>query len=98
MNIFCKIHSHSEGNVLAVCDAEVLGKSFEEGKYFLEVKEAFYKGTEIGEEELVEKLKEFANVNLVGEECVGIALKNGFASEKNVIRIKGIPHLQIFKM
>lgn len=97
-NIFYKIHSNSLGNILAVCDKEVVGKNLEEGNYFLEVKESFYKGKEVNAEELAEKLKEFENINLVGEKCIGVALKEEMANEKSVIKIAKVPHLQIFKI
>lgn len=85
-------------NVIAAADANLIGKTFEEGKYFLQVKESFYKGERINAQDLAKKLKDFNNINLVGEKCVSIALKEGICSEKNILKIAGIPHLQIYRI
>ncbi len=84
--------------VLAVCDEEHLGKTFEDGKIFFKASKSFYKGEIVSVEELEKLLEEFDNINLFGKNCVKIALEKNLASEKNVLRIKGIPHLQIFKI
>ncbi len=39
--------------IVAVCDSELLGKKFEEGKFQLEVKENFFKGEETEEEKAI---------------------------------------------
>lgn len=85
-------------NILAAADANVIGKVLEEGKYCMHVKESFYKGEKISEKELAVKLNEFESVNLIGEKCVNIALKEGIASEKSIVKISGVPHLQIYKI
>ena len=41
-------------------------------------------------------IHEFSNINLVGEKSVGVAISEKIASERNVIRIKNVPHVQIF--
>ena len=38
-------------DVVALCDSELLGKKFEEGDFQLDIKESFYKGDEVSEEE-----------------------------------------------
>ena len=54
-----KIH-RAYRNVVAICDSEILGKHFEEGKNQLNVKESFYKGEEVDEEQLLERMIDFA--------------------------------------
>lgn len=96
--IFHKIHRNVLGDVFAACDRELLGKTLEEGEIHFEVRESFYGTEPLSVERLAELLHEFGNVNLVGKKCVGIAIKKGFASESNTIRIKNVPHLQIFRI
>ncbi|KHO54885.1 MAG: DUF424 family protein [Candidatus Diapherotrites archaeon] len=96
--MFAKVHKHSNGEVLACCDKELLGKTLQEGEITFEVRESFYKGFEISEEKLGELLKEAENANLVGEKVVRIALKKGLINEKSIKLIKNVPHVQIYKL
>jgi len=96
--LLAKIHRIQENVVLACCDKELIGKTLEEGKYCLKVDEDFYLGEEVDEEKLAELLKEANNVNLLGEKPIAVAMKEGFINEKDLIRVKGVPHAQIFKI
>ncbi len=96
--IFHKVHGQGNEKVLAACDKEVLGKRLEQGKICFEVKESFYKGSEIEEAELRKKLHEFENINLVGNKAVALALEEKLALEENVMEIAGTKHVQIFKI
>lgn len=82
-------------NVIAICDKELLGKKFEEGKAQLDIKENFYKGEEVDEQSAIETIKkmtmEDATFNIVGEKSVNIALKTGIISKKEVGKIQEIP-------
>lgn len=95
MNTFyIKIHK-SYRNVVALCDAEILGKKFEEGIKQLEVRENFYKGGEIKEDEakkiLQDELKDYATFNIVGKKAVALALKIGIVNKGNIGEVGGIP-------
>ncbi len=90
-----KVHS-SYRLVVALCDSELIGKKFEEGKKRLEITERFYKGDKYSEEKILNLLyqysREDATFNIVGEKSVKAAIKSGIISEESVGRIKGIPH------
>ncbi len=96
--MFCyKIHKSEKDVILAVCDAELAGKTLSEGKLRLQVKEQFYCNAQSGEE--VVKLFEMATIiNLVGEKIVVLAEKKGWLEMKNTIKINGVPHAQIIKI
>ena len=98
VNIFYKIHSSGNNSVLAACDKELLGITLEYGNVCFEIKESFYKGESTDEVELRELLNQFDNINLVGKKVVSVALKENLIGEKNIIKIKNIPHVQIFKI
>jgi len=93
--LFIKIHS-SYRKIVAVCDAELLGKRFEQGKMQLEVRKDFYGGERKSEKEVVKLLREAeredATFNLVGNKAVDAGIKAGIINKEGVLRIKGIPH------
>ena len=82
-------------DVVAVCDSELLGKRFEEGKFQLDVKESFYKGEEVDEERAIQIKKrmsgEDATFNIVGKNSIDIALKAGIIIEEGIGEIQGVP-------
>ncbi len=97
--IFYKIHrAAGEGSLLAASDKEVIGKTLKQDPIHFVVSERFYKGEEISSEQLKEKMREHTSINLVGEKAVSAAIEEGLADEKQIIKIKGVKHLQIFKV
>jgi len=96
--VYCKTYSVDNNTVLACCDKEVLGKNLKEGNYDVHIKEDFYKGEEINEKKLAELLQKSNNINLFGKKSVGVALKQGLLSEKDVIKIDGIEHAIIMRL
>lgn len=96
MNIYFKVHESQNRKVLAVCDKDIVGKILEENQFYFDITESFYKGEEITSDELKKMIREFDNINLVGEKSIEVAISEKITSKKNVIRIKNIPHVQIF--
>ena len=90
-----KIHKTLEGRViLAVCDSDLAGKKFEEGKLQLDLSGGFYKGEEMEEKKILGLFKVVHVVNLVGEKAVALGIKAGIIEKDRVIKVKGIPHAQ----
>ena len=96
--MIAKKHQYENTLILAVCDKEHLGKTYEDGKLFFEVRERFFSGNKITEKELVELMKEADSINFFGNKCVEIGKKEGLISESNVITIKGVRHAQVYKI
>ena len=92
--MFVKIYE-SYRIIVAVCDEELVGRVLEEGKFYLEVKESFFKGKSVSEKEVMEIIedmsKEDATFNIVGKNSINAALKTGIISEEGVRTINGIP-------
>lgn len=90
-----KIHE-SYRKIVAICDAELLGKKFEKGVLQLEVKKEFYSGKKKTEKEVIEIIKilaaEDAMFNLVGSKAIKVGIKSGIISKEGIIKIQGIPH------
>lgn len=93
-----KIHHSSTGEiVVAACDEELLGKNLKNVEGFtVEVSRSFYGGVLVGEEELQNYLKQGTIVNLLGEYIVEYALSHGLVLEKAIMKIGGVPHVQIY--
>jgi len=81
-------------NIVSVCDEDLLGKYFEEGKRQLDIKKDFYSGESKSMEEAIEILKSFrkadSTFSLVGKESIDIGLKAGIISKSGVMKLKGI--------
>lgn len=82
-------------DVVAVCDSELLGKRFEEGKFQLDIKESFYAGEKKTEKEIIEMMREMltedATFNIVGHKSIDAAIKAGIIDKSSIGKIQGIP-------
>lgn len=98
-NHLVKIHE-SYRRVIAICDRELLGKKFSDGKFQLEVNNHFYSGEEMdaGEiRQLIKSLeKDYPSYNIVGKKSVDLCLKSNLISKEGVRKISGIPHAMVF--
>ena len=109
--LYAKKHSRtfadgSAHKVLALCDAALLGKFFEEGKADLDLNSnaSFYKGEKVGGKEAEKMLNEAladsrSSLNVVGEKSVA-CLKKALSSfdEKSVKKVAGVPHAQVYRV
>ncbi len=87
--------------VVALCDADLLGKVFEQGDLCLDLSKSrsFYDGEKVSEQQAIELLKTpGANLNLVGEKSLGAARKALRINEAAVKKISGVPVLQIYRL
>ena len=84
--------------LLAICDAELLGKILREGKIVFKVREEFYEGPKMTVEEAMELMEESTIVNMVGHNVVKKAIEKGLVHPDAVLKISGVPHAQIVKM
>ncbi len=90
--IFVKEHFHNERKLLSICDGNLIGKTFEEGKKILNVSKSFYHGSPMFENDILKLIEENTLLNIVGEESVNFALKNNFIGKDGIAKIKGIPY------
>ena len=98
MEVYVNVRRWGHQVLLAVCDADLLGKAFRESDMVFEVKEDFYKGLRTSIEEAVTLIEESTVANLVGRNIVEKAMEKGYVHPEAVIRICGILHAQIVKM
>ncbi|MEF8879666.1 MAG: DUF424 family protein [Candidatus Thermoplasmatota archaeon] len=96
--ISLKIYKQGEDTLIAACDLKLMGKEFTEGKFILNVSKKFYEGEHVDIDVLKKHLETATIANLVGEETINFAVENDFIDAENVLKIKGIPHVQMVKM
>lgn len=93
--ILVKIHQ-AYREVIAVCDSNLIGKNFKQDNRQLEVKETFFKGKQMLENQAVklikEKLAEDSCFNFVGKQAVEAGIKAGAIDKNCVMKIQGIPY------
>ncbi|MEF8822006.1 MAG: DUF424 domain-containing protein [Halovenus sp.] len=87
-----------KGRLVAVCEADLLGESFENGELSLTVNEEFYDGQEVDEDAVVDSLANCSVANIVGTKAVEIAIEHGFVEEENVLDIGETRHAQLLWM
>jgi hypothetical protein len=94
-DILCKIHKSNTRWILALCDFDIYGKKFVEGKLQLDLTTQFYKGETLNEEQVREEIKkclaEDASFNIVGEEATQIAKDMELITEEGITYIQEIP-------
>ncbi|MDH5375312.1 MAG: DUF424 family protein [Candidatus Bathyarchaeota archaeon] len=84
--------------LLAICDAEILGKTLREGKIVFHVKEEFYKGARVSIEEAIAVIENSTIVNMIGKNVVQRAIEKGYVHPEAVLNVEGTPHAQIVKV
>lgn len=97
MMLLCE-RSTNEGLLVSVCDADILGETFERGKLSLTVDPDFYDGEEATPSEVIDSLAEASVANLVGTEAVETAIEHGFVDEGNVLDFEETLHAQYLRM
>jgi len=84
------------GEVLvAVCDSDIVGKTFREGDLKIEVKESFYGDRDVGEEEVKRALRMATIANITGRKAVELAIRMGIIDRENVLKIGECWHAQM---
>jgi|SRR3989344_2023171 len=91
---FVKIHTKLGRQVLAICDDDILGKTFEDGDLFFEVKKDFYEGEKLNDKQVRELLINVDNFNIIGKRIIVLALELKIIDDDSIMRIKGVPHAQ----
>lgn len=98
MTMYLKSYSVNKEILVAVCDSELLGRTFSEGELHLTVNTEFFKGHLANEQDVTEVLKDATIANLVGQRSVACGIKSGIVDESCVITIDGVPHAQMVLM
>lgn len=96
--VFLRVFNGPDHTLVAVCDAELLGETFREGKLKLEVKAGFYKGIQTSIPDALRAIDEADIANLVGKAIVEAAVRERLVDPSAIVHISGVPHVQIIRM
>ena len=98
MDVYINLQRRSECILLAMCDANMLGKTLKQGKIVFHIREEFYKGVLVSLEEAVDLIQQSTIVNMIGRRIVKKAVEKGLVHPDAVLEIAGVPHAQIVKV
>jgi hypothetical protein len=96
--VYMKILEVQGEKIVAICDEDLLGRELREGDLVLHVNEAFYKGQLVPLSYAIQKAMEATVLNLVGENIVNAAIREGLIHPDAIIRVEGVPHAQAVRM
>ena len=97
--MFLKVHcSPGTGDIVAVCDRELLNTTIRHGGLSVKISEAFYGNCPATEDMVREALRKAGNINLMGKRSVGVAIEMGIISRSGCIMIGDIPHAQVYSL
>ena len=97
--MYLKMHASPDGEIVALCDIELIGKVLASGKARLDLSAyaPFYLGKKVEEKETVDALRIAQNANIVGKKALEAAKKAGL-SVSHAKTIGGVPHLQVYRL
>lgn len=97
--MFLKVHhSRDMGDVVAVCDRDLLNTTIRHDKLSVTITETFYGNIPATEAEVRDALKKAGNINLIGERSVNVAVSMGLVTRQACLMIGNVPHAQIFRI
>jgi hypothetical protein len=97
--MFFKVHcSRDRGDVVAVCDRELLNTTISHEKLSITITETFYGNIPATENDVREALKHAGNINLIGERSVNLAIDMGLITRSGCMMIGNVPHAQIYQL
>src|SRR5438445_11913280 len=97
MPIRMKVYHKGKETLGAAADADLIGKTFREGKFKIEVGK-FYEGDVVTEERFASELRLATIGNFVGKETIDAAKEAGFVADDGILWINGVPHAQFVLM
>ena len=94
------VYETPHGRMLLLADEDLVGRSFydqDEG-LILMIPEKLYSGRLVSESEAREEMRKADIIVATGRTAVSIAVREGFAHPDSVIEIRGVPHVQVYKI
>lgn len=98
MKVYVKVMGRGRRRLVAVCDADLLGKTLRFGKINFEIRRDFYEGSLVSVREAIELIRSAPNINLIGSLIIDEALREGLVHPQAILDISGVPHTQIIRI
>jgi len=96
--VYLRIFQDSKYRLVAACDTGLIGETFREGKLKLEVRADFYKGSMTTVAHALREIGAADIANLVGSCIVEAAVNKRLVDPSAIVRIAGVPHVQIVRI
>ncbi len=98
--MFMRVHKVGKEVIVALCDAELLGKTLCEGAVVLDLKKygSFYKGEKTDEKKAGKEVAEGTSINAVGRKSVDVVMRTLKCDPSSIKFVQKVPHLQAYKM
>jgi len=96
--VYLRVFHDPNCRLVAACDSGLIGEIFREGKLKLEVKADFYKGTKTTVTQALREIDSADIANLVGSRIVDAAVQQRLVDPSAIVRIAGVPHVQIIRI
>ena len=93
-----KMHRAQGQTVVALCDAELVGRKLKDGKLTITLSDGFYGGDLFDPEEngLFNLLRGATSYNIFGERAIAVAVKYNLVDRTAVRVVDGVPHAQVY--
>lgn len=98
MDVYVKLRKRKNCILLAVCDADMMGRTLKKGDVRFHINEKFYKGSLVTIEEAVDLIEKSTIINMVGRKIVQETIARGLVHPDAILEIEGVPHTQIVKL
>lgn len=98
MDVYVRTIKVGNEVLVAACDAEILGKVFEEDDLCLEVNKEFYCGDAMSLEECSTILVQATILNVVGQKIVKKAVELGLVNPSNILKVGETVHAQMVRL
>ena len=96
--VYVRVFHDPNCRLVAACDSGLIGETFREGKLKLEVKSDFYGGTRTSVTQALREIDSADVANLVGNCIVEAAVQEQLVDPSAIVRIAGVPHVQIVRI
>lgn len=92
-------HKTDQGILVTVCDADIVGDTFENGDVSLTVEADFYaeEADQADETTVVDALDRANIANIVGTQAVGLAVEHEIIDETTVLDVGDTRHAQLLR-
>src|SRR2546426_8266747 len=94
MPIRMKVYHQGKETLVAAADADLIGKTFREGKFKIEVGK-FYEGDVVTDERFASELRLATIGNFVGKETIDAAKEAGFVADGGKLWVHSVPPPQV---
>ncbi|MEM7825173.1 MAG: DUF424 family protein [Candidatus Aenigmatarchaeota archaeon] len=98
MMFWMKVFDTKFDTVVTLCDEHLIDKVLDKKGIKFKVSKHFYGEKLVDEDTALNFMKKATIGNLIGNEAIELAVKNGFVSKENVVVIDDIPHAQWAKL